>query len=295
MKPQLARGVVPSYPKIKDLKEEDMAKGNYASVGDGWIFCGKVSPVLPAGIYKAERHINEPILKPVTLNTDAPIAIPGSVAEKISKEVSHFWTLSTKYDEMGVLHKRGILMYGPPGSGKTSTAVTVARKVVEDDGVVFVLAGDDFHQLKQGILLLRKREERRPVLVLFEDLDNLVEDGYEEMFLSFLDGEDQVNHIAFLATTNSLEALGERIINRPCRFDVVLEVGMPTLTERIAYLTARLKDEQEAKKWAKETDGMSLAHLREMVVGVKCMGETHTDVLKRLRSMMDRKIEVKKN
>ncbi len=284
------REVLATAPGRSTSKKIDVS-GKYAFFGDGWTFCGETSDTLPAGIYRAEHGFNTPLLKIVDLNTDSPVVIPGSIAERISKEVSHFWSLAEQFATMGVLHKRGILMFGPPGSGKTSTAISVARQVVEDGGVVFVLAGSDFVQLRDAIRLLRIREPNRPVLVLFEDIDELVEDGYEEVLLSFLDGEDQVNHIAILATTNSLEKMGDRIRNRPCRFDVVVEVGMPSLGERVAYLFARLKDEATARKWAADTEGLSLAHLREMVVAVKCMGEDELKVLERLRNMSTRKEE----
>lgn len=282
--------VRPSFSIDEDADEIPMGGGKYASHGQGWIFCGDVADTLPAGIYRAQRWMSTPLLEPVDLRSDSPISIPGSAAEQISQEISRFWKLGIKFANMGVLHKRGILMFGLPGSGKTSTAIAVARKVVSDGGIVFVLAGGDFQQLKDAIRLIRLREETRPILCLLEDIDDIVENGFEEALLSFLDGEDQVNHIAVLATTNSLEKLGDRIQNRPCRFDVVMEIGMPSMAERVAYLTARLDNVKEAKGWAAETEGMSLAHLRELVVAVKCMGEAPKSVLKRLRSMMEKKV-----
>jgi SpoVK/Ycf46/Vps4 family AAA+-type ATPase len=270
-------------------------KGKYAFAGGGWTFCGDTAETLPADIYRVERGNFGPVLRSMDIKTDIPVPLPDSVSERIAKEVSNFWKLGAKFEDVGMLHKRGILLYGPAGAGKTSTACVVAKKVVGDNGIVFVLTNADFPSLQTAIGEIRQREPERPIVTILEDIDELVGRGMEERLLAFLDGEDQVNHIAHVATTNNLGAMGNRLTNRPSRFDIVIKVGMPSLAERHIYLKAKIGNTKEALKWAKETEGMSVAHLRELVVGVKCMNEDPKKVLTRLREMMGGKIKAGRN
>jgi len=263
------------------------SKGKYAQQAGGWGFCGDTADVLPSEIYKAERGSFGPILRPMDLKTDNPVPLPGSVSDQIANEVSAFWKLGGKFKEVGMLHKRGILLYGPAGAGKTSTACTIGRRIVREDGIVFVLVNGDFANLQVAIREVRQREPLRPIVTILEDIDELVENGQEENLLSFLDGEDQVDHIAHIGTTNNLEKMGARLTNRPSRFDVVIEVGMPSEIERLTYLKAKVGDTTEAYDWSRKTEGMSIAHLRELVVGTKCMSEDPDRVLKRLRAMLE--------
>jgi hypothetical protein len=272
------------------LQMNSKEKGKYAQQAGGWGFCGDTTDVLPSEIYKAERGSFGPILRPMDLKTDNPVPLPGSVSDQIANEVSSFWKLGSKFKDVGMLHKRGILLFGPAGAGKTSTACTIGRRVVKENGIVFVLVNGDFANLQVAIREVRSREPLRPIVNIIEDIDELVENGQEENLLSFLDGEDQVDHVCHIGTTNSLEKMGGRLVNRPSRFDLVIEVGMPSLVERHMYLKAKIGDTTEAKQWAEMTQDMSVAHLRELVVGVKCMSEEPEKVLKRLRDMMARKI-----
>lgn len=283
------------YRRYLIQMKESKVKGKYAQQSGGWGFCGDVADVLPSDIYKAERGSFGPIMRPMDLKTDIPVAIPDSVSEQIANEVSNFWKLGAKFKEVGMLHKRGLLLHGPAGAGKTCTACAVARRVVGENGLVFVLVNGDFSNLQTAIREIRQREPERPIVNILEDLDELVENGQEENLLSFLDGEDQIDHVANIGTTNHLEKMGARLINRPSRFDIVIQVGMPSLTERHVYLKAKIGDTPEAKEWADQTEGMSVAHLREMVVGVKCMNEDPKKVLKRLREMMARKVNQSAN
>lgn len=260
--------------------------GKYANQGGGWVVCGDTADTLPPDMYKTERGPFSTIMRPIDLKTDNPVDIPGSTSERIAREISSFWKLGDKFKEVGMLHKRGILLFGPAGAGKTSTACAIARKVIAENGIVFVLVNGDFDTMKQAIGEVRQREPNRPILNIIEDIDELVENGQEENLLAFLDGEDQIDHVANIGTTNNLEKMGVRLINRPSRFDLVVEVGMPSELERHTYFKAKVGDTLEATQWAKETEGMSLAHLRELIVGTQCMGESADAVLKRLRAMM---------
>lgn len=110
-------------------------------------------------------------------------------------------------------------------------------------------------------------------------------------------GEQQTDNLVSVATTNYPDRLGARIVNRPSRFDDRIFVGMPSETARLAYLRKTTSNgsqmsDDAVQKWARETKGLSIAHLREMVAAVLCLDQDYDDVLGRLRSMNERPKEV---
>lgn len=112
-----------------------------------------------------------------------------------------------------------------------------------------------------------------------------------------LDGENQTDNVVYVATTNYPDRLGARIVNRPSRFDERIYVGMPSSAARLAYLTKAGSNgdaisAQKARQWADATEGLSIAHLRELIAAVLCLDQPFDDVLKRLRSMNERPKDV---
>lgn len=130
-------------------------------------------------------------------------------------------------------------------------------------------------------------EPNRPVVAIMEDLDALIQRYGEHEYLALLDGEAQVDRIVFIATTNYPEKLDRRFCDRPSRFDTVQYIGMPSREARKAYLKAKEPslDVKELKIWVEATDGFSLAHLKELIVAVKCLGQPFGKALARLEGM----------
>ena len=106
--------------------------------------------------------------------------------------------------------------------------------------------------------------------------------------LSMLDGENQVDHVVHIATTNYLLKLSPRIRNRPRRFYRVLEIGMPDEQMRYGYFTRKLLlSDADAKRWTRDTTGFSFAGLTEMVVSVICLGNDYGTMLEKIRELED--------
>jgi len=137
--------------------------------------------------------------------------------------------------------------------------------------------------------IIRKIEPRRPLIVVMEDIDEIINSHGEHIILSLLDGENQTDNVVFLATTNYPERLGERILNRPSRFDERIMIDVPSESARRAYLSAVAElDAATLDHWVAETAGLSVAHLHELVVAVFCLDQDYDIVMKRLRAMMER-------
>lgn len=109
----------------------------------------------------------------------------------------------------------------------------------------------------------------------------------EAPYLAMLDGDMQISGVVKVATTNCPERLDPCFVDRPGRFDRITECPMPSAGARRAYIEAKAPEIGEAKReqWVKKTDGLSLGHLRELIVAHLGLGEDDDAVIQRLTEM----------
>src|SRR5258705_13886621 len=97
------------------------------------------------------------------------------------------------------------------------------KHVINDlNGVILPLNSDTSLSIYSSCIpeIFRVIEKDRPLVIIFEDIENLCTGGSTEtLLLNVLDGLDQLENVVYLATTNYIEKLKERIMNRPSRFD----------------------------------------------------------------------------
>lgn len=218
--------------------------------------------------------------------TDDLIELKDAATERILKGIRKFWNSKQRYEDRGILYKRGILMWGPAGSGKTVTVQFLIRELLAMNGIV--LYTRDPSVSTGALQVLRRVEPERNLINIMEDAEEIIEEQGEHDLLALLDGEHQTGNVVNIATTNYPEYLGPRIVNRPSRFDEVIKVGMPNASMRSQYLEAVLDEEVEkypVPDWVKDTDGLSIAHLRELVAAITCLDQEYSSVIERLRSM----------
>ena len=141
------------------------------------------------------------------------------------------------------------------------------------------------------IQTFRKIEPNRPLVVLLEDIDSLaVDDRYStSKLLNILDGVKQIDGVVYIATTNYPEKLQERLTNRPSRFDRRYKIELPNEDIRRAYITNKLTDDDLSKidieDWIKMTEGMSLSHLKEVIISVIVMGKSFEETIDSLDNL----------
>lgn len=254
-----------------------------------WGITHSIDTIAP-GCYKA--GISQGIgvyLQRQPIQTDSLITLPDSKSEAIIAEIEQFMTLRPSFVSRGLLYKRGVLLWGPPGSGKTSTLHLLMRLIVDRLGGMALLVDDPFIA-SEALLLVRKIEPRRQVIAILEDIDGLLAHHGVERYLALLDGEAQVDNIVFVATTNYPERLDRRFVDRPSRFDTVEYVGMPSPEARRVYLTHREPTlaAEVIEEMVDATDGLSIAHLREMIILTQCFGRSIADAAARLTASRHR-------
>lgn len=280
---------------------DDYAK-MWAQYGHTYTPCEKAIPKLGAGQYTIGHDDSRGVYfeeKQVVL--DDLVILPDTVSEEILDHIQDFWAKEDRYRSLGFLWKRGVLIYGPPGSGKTSTIQLLSAMIIEKGGLAIYISAPSL--AARGLELLRRIEPKRPIIAILEDLDAIIAHNphTEADLLSLIDGELQIDNIVFVATTNYPEDLDKRLTNRPSRFDVVREIGMPTDAARTVFLTAKNErlakpeNQQELKTWVDLSKGFSIAHMKEMIICVECYEHTVQAVAKRLKKMMEVDVKVQDN
>jgi hypothetical protein len=175
---------------------------------------------------------------------DELMRLPDSASEEIYQNIETFWTKESHFRSFGFLWKRGILLWGPAGSGKTSTLQLISQSIVDKGGLSVYVTHPAI--TAQGLSIFRRIEPDRPCVVMLEDLDAMISTHGEHEVLALLDGELQIDNVVFIATTNYPERLDKRIVNRPSRFDIVKLIGMPNAEAREMYLGRKNKRLLEA-------------------------------------------------
>jgi hypothetical protein len=272
------------------------SKGSYAAVD-------KSTNMLPPGEYShAEDSTGTLWCKPGKALSDTLIELPDLPTEYLLNQAKTFWASRDNYAKYGFLQKRGALMYGPPGCGKTSIINLLKRQIISIGGVVFTVGGS-FDTLINGLKEFRKIEPDRPVMTVVEDLETYLESSNgsniareETSALALYDGEDQINNVFHLATTNKPDAIADRFIRRPGRFDIVIAVYSPTKAARTAYLKAVCGDnlsETDLNHIVEHTKGLSLAYMREIATTYLVLGIPLEETIGRLKKNFKDKFQAK--
>ena len=258
----------------KRLKEKkDVSLSRKASV---WMILsnGDLSPAwgsvesLTAGIYDVFKDNNGNLLfRAVGIDTVGLFEFTGSTADAILKEVEDFWRSEAKYKKLQYPYKRGIILHGKPGCGKTVTVKLISKEIIERNGIV--IHSEDIIAIAESLDALEEIEPKRPVVVILEEIDMIIS-KYGKVLTELLDGvKARKKNVLFVATTNSLSDLPDRIKDRPSRFDTIAKIATPTEEARYEYTYHITKNKKFPTEVAKKTDGLTFAHLKEVVIGCK--------------------------
>lgn len=270
----------------EDIRSQPAITGQWSRWGGNYTLVGDVVRELEPGYYDLTVQDNQIFFVPMPQRTDKILRFPHAQVDVVISEIERFWEREEMFREFRMPYKRGILMYGPPGSGKTSALQLIARDVVRRGGVVIVFDKDIFAGAYRQF---RRVQPTTPLVVLMEDLDAILESRSESDVLQLLDGAEAMDRVVFVATTNYPEKLGPRIINRPSRFDKRIRVGHPDVAGRQMYIRALVEDHPNVTidfdRYVRDTSGMSLAHVKELFTATILIGTPYDEALEHLTTM----------
>ena len=202
------------------------------------------------------------------------LVLSDNLKDEIRKDFSQFLTSEERYERLGIAWRRGALLIGPPGNGKTHCV----RALVNELNISCLYVQSLSHQYYTPEQMWKSVFERarglRPCILVLEDLDSLVSEENRSFFLNQMDGFEQNHGMIVLATTNYPEKIDSAIIDRPSRFDRKYHFDLPTLKERLQFLERwqqQLADEtgwkeSEIEPIASATSGFSFAYLKELII-----------------------------
>ena len=235
-----------TQPKLKRRKEtyngeeepSDDFDGNVCQWatpdGRSFVAASYTVPELPSGCYEIQvAPSGNLVFVNIPVKIENLIRFPDSNSDKVVEEIRTFWKKKAIFKKHGIPFKRGICLWGPPGSGKSCTVQIVMKDVIEAEGLVVKFT--EPRTFLTGMRMLRQIQPKVSVVVVMEDIDAILEMYNESDVLNLLDGLDQVENVVFLATTNYPERLGARVINRPSRLDKRFKFGFPSAEARKIY------------------------------------------------------------
>ena len=200
------------------------------------------------------------------------------------QEVVEYLHDPTKYRDIGAKMPKGILLVGPPGTGKTMLAKAVAG---ESEVPFFSISGSEFVEMFVGMGaakvrdLFKQAKEKAPCIVFIDEIDAIGKKrgggalgGNDEreqtlnQLLTEMDGFEDNAGVIILAATNRPESL-DPALTRPGRFDRQVPVTLPDLQGRVAILkvhAAKIKtapsiDYDKVARMASGASGAELANI----------------------------------
>lgn len=278
-----------NYDDANSKKEEEADLCKWLIDGKDYIPTTNLKTVekLPSGVYKVVETRDDYKMSPITLNTDELFTFSKDFTSKILDEVKIFWDRKQIYEDNKIQHKRGILLCGTPGCGKTSIINLLVEKLIKDDGIVFMVSSAKDFNILYSILnpVIRKIEASRPIITIIEDVDQIISSmgGNDSMLLDFMDGKASINDHLVILTSNDTSDLSDALL-RPSRIDLTYEIANPDIDIRKEYFMKKGLSEEDATTYAQVSEGFSFAELKELYIGTIVSGKSLESVVLQLQT-----------
>lgn len=198
-------------------------------------------------------------------------------------------------EQLGAKHVKGILLYGPPGNGKTLMARQIGNmlnarepKIVNGPEILDKYVGESEANIRRLFEDAEEEEKRLGPnsglhIIIFDEIDAIckargsvagntgVHDTVVNQLLSKIDGVDQLNNILVIGMTNRKDMIDEALL-RPGRLEVQIEIGLPKEAGRVQILNIHTSKMKKNKKLADDVDIEKLAAVTKNFSGAELGG-----------------------
>ncbi|GJF00414.1 AAA family ATPase [Phanerochaete sordida] len=209
------------------------------------------------------------------------IVLDEQFKEGLRRDTKTFFENKDAYASLNIAWKRGILLLGPPGNGKTESIKALLNEN-KHIAPLYVKSFTTCRGPEEGVqAIFEHARAHSPCILILEDLDAMLVPEVRSLFLNEMDGLADNEGILTIATTNHPERIDDSILNRPSRFDVKYDFTLPDAALRKTFAVKWLgkvnalaantgvefeDSEATAKVVAEKTDGWSYAILKELFV-----------------------------
>ncbi len=200
------------------------------------------------------------------------VILPAGLLQKVADHALGIARHRDSLNHYGQHLKRGILLYGKPGTGKTHTVRYLLSQ--SDGATALLLSGGSLARIAEAAAMARALQ---PSIVVLEDCDLIAEDrsfGHGPQPLLFevldaMDGLDSDADVAFVLTTNRVDMLERALAQRPGRVDLAVDIPLPARAERIGLINLYSRgipfSAQAVQEAADSTEGTTASFARELV------------------------------
>lgn len=214
------------------------------------------------------------------------LVLPEELLSSLRTDFKQFLHGQDQYEKYGLAWRRGALLVGPPGNGKTHCVRALVKEM--DIPSLYVQSLAHPHLPSDALLkmVFDRARELRPCVLILEDLDALIDTSNQSFFLNQLDGLEKNIGLIVLATTNHPERIDPAISQRPSRFDRKYYFELPEETGRLEFLLnwqQKLADcidwpDASVRKVAATSQGFSFAYLKELMVSALMTNLANEDI-----------------
>lgn len=209
-----------------------------------------------------------------------------STIYKVKKDILSFFTKKTEdiYEKLGLPFKRGIILYGDPGNGKSAIIREIIRTT--DSSIIKVVI-KGVKDLVSALSCLTAELNGKQAIIIMEDIDSMINEFNRSDLLNILDGVEIKSGLFMIGTTNYPERLDPAFMNRAGRFDKTYKIGNPSKEARRLYFENRKisqilsdfklrknykgTDKEIIKTFVKYSDKLPMASLKELLTNVSYM------------------------
>jgi DNA polymerase III delta prime subunit len=221
---------------------------------------------------QSEHHGNELVtFLPRPSVSPADVVLPDGLLESIEQHIIGTGEFSAELRDAGQHLKRGLLLHGPPGTGKTHTVRYLTGRLTGT--TVILLTGMSIRFIDAAAALARRLQ---PSMVVLEDVDLVGMDrdftpGGNPLLFALLEAMDGVGadaDVTFVLTTNRVDVLEIALADRPGRVDLALEIPRPdpACRERLLRLYARnLTVDADLAPVIEGTEGVTASFIKELL------------------------------
>lgn len=200
------------------------------------------------------------------------VILPPGVLESVERHVVLAGGLTVALRAAGQHLKRGLLLHGPPGTGKTHTVRYLMSRLT--GSTVIVVSGPALVMIGEATALARRLQ---PSVVIVEDVDLIARDraydpsGQPLLFqlLNEMEGIGSDTNVTFVLTTNRVEVLERALIDRPGRIDLAVHIPRPDAECRRRllnlYASGVALNLPDPSRLVAATEGVTASFIRELV------------------------------